>query len=51
VWKSADPKRAVAASDSAVWTMRQLALVEVNGNRATLTALGRAVLALVEAAP
>lgn len=51
VWKSAGPKRAVAASDSAVWTLRQLALVEVNGNRATLTALGRAVLALVEDAP
>lgn len=51
VWKSAGPKRAVAASDSAVWTLRQFALIEVNGNRATLTALGRAVLALVDAAP
>lgn len=51
VWKSAGPKRAVAASDSAVWTLRQFALLEVNGNRATLTALGRAVLALVDAAP
>ena len=50
-WRGPGPKRAVAASDSAVWTLRQLALIEVNGNRATLTALGRAVLALVEAAP